>query len=108
MHEMTGLLPNDDKVDLQSLPVDIQVQVVHGQHRKRVLEMHIRTLLQQEHELAHPDEEVSSQHEFPIEAVYAHPQAFWKVKLYGQCEKIPLSVSHVIDFIIIISSSNGP
>ncbi|KAF8328812.1 uncharacterized protein EI90DRAFT_3125567 [Cantharellus anzutake] len=83
MHEMMGLLPDDDGLDLQSFPADIQVQVVHGQHRKRVLEMHIRTLLQQEHELAHPDEEVSSQ-EFLIEAVYAHPRTFWKVKLYGQ------------------------
>ncbi|KAF8328719.1 uncharacterized protein EI90DRAFT_3017569 [Cantharellus anzutake] len=101
MHEMMGLLPDDDGLDLQSFPADIQVQVVHGQHRKRVLEMHIRTLLQQEHELAHPDEEVSSQ-EFPIEAVYVHPCAFWKVKLYGQS----LRKNHEVMFRVWLAKDN--
>jgi len=82
-HEMTGLLPDDDTVDLDNFPSGIKVQVVHGQHRKRVLEMQVLRLLEEEYADAHPGCE---QPAFTMEQVHAHPMAVWNVRLYGQCE----------------------
>ncbi|KAF8330163.1 uncharacterized protein EI90DRAFT_3124609 [Cantharellus anzutake] len=40
--------------------------------------------------------------EFPIEAVYAHPRAFWKVKLYGQS----LRKNHEVMFRVWLAKDN--
>ena len=88
---MTGLLPDDEHVDLDHFPADIKVQLVHGQHWERVLEMQILHLLGEDYEDTHPGQQWPN---FAMEQVHAYPMAVWNVRLYGQC-KFPWLLSLV-------------
>jgi hypothetical protein len=84
-HEMSGLVPDDRLVDVQNFPSDVQVRIAHGQHRKRVLEMHIENLMKEGWKVDHPDQDVPR---FTLAQVHKHPLARWNVRLYGNCESM--------------------
>ena len=82
-NEMSGLLPDDQPIDVEDFPRDVPVRIAHGQHRKRVLEMHIWNLMRETWEADHPGEDVP---QFTLAQVHEHPLAYWNVRLYGHCE----------------------
>jgi hypothetical protein len=87
-HPMSGLLLDLETTGADSsgfLPIDLRVQVCHGQHRKMVMEEKIRTCLIQE-TLYNTGEELDASHEFPKEDLHSHPDAYWEMNLYPACE----------------------
>jgi len=82
---MSGLLSEGEVVIMDGKLVRPMVYIIHGQHRKLVLENRIRNLLCQE---ARDSNVHTSQYIFPSitsftsEEVNKHPDAYWVMDLY--------------------------
>ncbi len=96
---MSALLPNDGPLQLEDgewLPPNMLVQLIHGQHRKAVLESVIAThaqwmkatmggLLPTQSDIQSPVQEGPLDSAMLAE-VHQNPDAWWNVRLYGQCK----------------------
>ena len=95
---MSGLLPDDNPVQLQDgwLPTDTRIQLIHGQHRKAVLECVIASqgnLLQESLGGLLPTQPTLEPNAPPVPLdratlgqVHSSPDAWWSIKLYGKCK----------------------